>query len=537
MSREWKEPNATWQNPNDLSLDALPQEDAPPFSYEEDEVAPISNPPAMMPEDFTMDESLEPEPEPLLTRTEALRNFGQQISPVLVPLLFGGLTFLFILPLARSGHFYLPAERLWPVALVLVALAVLQGMLLYYAGSNNVYWSLSIVGGFFLFLLVGCFAVFGPLPTIILFVVLLIVSVIAVRLYMHPVPEGSVDIVYSFGKYSRTLFPGLNFLLPWEWVDSHLHTRERQWTCPEQTVQVSRDEDVHIKATISYQLMPEDAYLAVTQVEKWEESLLDMFKACLQNVCNELTPDDFILWPGRSHSSQSPNMILNNPVAEEEAHWERINAILFQRMRDRVALWGVVINWVSVRDITLTPHSHIPSDTDPALMSGGRPAAERTGTASAPPSPPQAQASSQRMGAGTAGRVETPPPQQSSPPAAPVTLKQSDTTPASPAVAPVKSAKEEALKKAYEQIRSGKITSPETIRSIAARFQAIVNDPEANKNVSFDAAAAAKVLYNRAQLYEEQNKMAASYSEDDTPTQVDWSSYRHPKDDNYTAGG
>ena len=131
MSREWKEPNATWQNPNDLSLDDLPQEDAPPFSYEEDEVATISNPPAMMPEDFTMDESLEPEPEPLLTRTEALRNFGQQISPVLVPLLFGGLTFLFILPLARSGHFYLPAERLWPVALVLVALAVLQGMLLY----------------------------------------------------------------------------------------------------------------------------------------------------------------------------------------------------------------------------------------------------------------------------------------------------------------------------------------------------------------------------------------------------------------------
>ena len=537
MSREWKEPNATRQNPNDLSWDDLPQENAPPFSYEEDEVATISNPPAMPPEDFAMDESLEPEPEPFITRSEALRNFGQQISPILVPLLFGGLTFLFILPLARSGHFYLHAERLWPVALVLIALAVLQGMLLYYAGSNNVYWSLGIVGGFFLFLLVGCFAVFGPLPTAILFVVLLIVSAVAARLYMRPIPEGSVGIVYSFGKYSRTLFPGLNFLLPWEWVDSHLHTRERQWTCPEQTVQVSRDEDVHIKATISYQLMPEDAYLAVTQVENWEESLHDMFKACLQSVCNELTPDDFIAWPQRSRSSQSPNMILNNPVAEEEAHWEHINTILFQRMRDRVALWGVVINWVSIRDITLTPRSPMPYETNPVLMSDGLPAGTGMGTASAPTPPPQAQASSQRMGAGTAGRLETPPPLKSTPAVAPVIIKAPEATPASSAAAQAKSAKEDALKKAYEQVRAGKITSPETIRSIAARFQAIANDPEANKNASFDAAAAAEVLYKRAQLHEERALMAAGYPEDDTPTQVDWSSPRRPNDDNYTAGG
>lgn len=528
MSREWKEPNAARPNPDGLNWDELPQEEVPP--YEEDEVGAISNPPAMPSEDFAMDESLEPEPEPFLTRSEAIRNFGQQISPILVPLLFGGLTFLFILPLARTGHFYLQADRLWPVALILVALAVLQGMLLYYAGSNNVYWSLGIVGGFCLFLLVGCFAVFGPLPAIILFIVLAIATAVAGRLYMRPIPEGSVAMVYSFGKYSRTLFPGLNFLLPWEWIDSHLHTRERQWTCPEQTVQVSRDEDVHIKATISYQLMPEDAYLAVTQVENWEESLRDMFKACLQNVCNELTPDDFIAWPYRSRSSQSSSLILNNPAAEEEAHWEQINTLLFQRMRDRVALWGVVINWVAIRDITLTPRSAMPYDTNPVLMTNGSPTSMGMGTASAPTPPPQAQIPTQRIVAGAPGRLETPPPARPAPSAAPVTMKPPEAT-------PVKSTKEEALKSAYEQVRSGKITSPDTIRKIAARFQAIAKDPEANKNASFDAAAAAEVLYKRAQLHEEQAVMAASYSEDDTPTQVDWSTYRRPKDDNYTAGG
>ena len=120
---------------------------------------------------------------------------------------------------------------------------------------------------------------------------------------------------------------------------------------------------------------------------------------------------------------------------------------------------------------------------------------------------------------------------------APVIIKAPEATPASPAAAQVKSAKEEALKKAYEQVRAGKITSPDTIRSIAARFQAIANDPEANKNASFDAAAAAEVLYKRAQLHEDRAIMAAGYPEDDTPTQVDWSSPRRPNDDNYTAGG
>jgi hypothetical protein len=119
---------------------------------------------------------------------------------------------------------------------------------------------------------------------------------------------------------------------------------------------------------------------------------------------------------------------------------------------------------------------------------------------------------------------------------APVTIKAPEATPASPAAAPVKSSKEEALKQAYEQVRSGKITSPDTIRSIAARFQAIANDPEANKNASFDAAAAAEVLYKRAQFHEDRAVMAAGYPEDDTPTQVDWP-YRRPNEDNYTAGG
>ena len=83
-----------------------------------------------------------------VSRSELFRQVGQQISPILIPLLFGGLTFLCTLPFVLNGYAYIPFNRFWPVGLVIVALAILQGMGLYYAGSNNVYWMMGVVGGF-----------------------------------------------------------------------------------------------------------------------------------------------------------------------------------------------------------------------------------------------------------------------------------------------------------------------------------------------------------------------------------------------------
>lgn len=106
-----------------------------------------------------------------------------------------------------------------------------------------------------------------------------------------------------------------------------------------------------------------------------------------------------------------------------------------------------------------------------------------------------------------------------------------------------KAPKEEVLIRAYKQIQSGKVQSPETIRSIASQFLTIANDPEASKNVSFDAARAAQTLFERADLYEEQQASPEEAHEDyedgnvhESPTQSDWM-FRPPNDDNMTAGG
>ncbi len=254
---------------------------------------------------------------------------------IITPLIFGALTCLFVLPLISSGKAYIRPPGLWPVAIIIIIVAAAQGVGVYYAGSKI--WVLATVGGFFLFLLIGCFAVFGPISTLVLLVVLLIISVVLMRLYFYPVAEGHVDIVYAFGKYSRTLYPGLNILLPWEKVTYQLNAGEKQWACPLQKVQLSRDEDVVLRATISYQLMPEDAYIAVTQVDQWENSLKNYVLATIQSIATTFTPEDFIAWPQDPHS------------------FEQVNAYLFQLIRDRVALWGVQVNWVRILDVSLAP--------------------------------------------------------------------------------------------------------------------------------------------------------------------------------------
>jgi len=506
----------------------------PPLSYEQDEAEEVNSDQLIVSagEDRgtgdLQDSSL---------RFEQLKKLEQQISPIVTPLLFGDNTFLFLQTLMHSGQFYLHADRLWPVGLVIIAAMILQGTMLYYAGTNNAYWTLGLVGGFFLFLLVGCFTLFGPAPTLGLLIVLLIASIVAARFATHPVVEGSVDIIYSFGKYSRTLFPGLNFMLPWEKVTAHLQTKERTWICPEQAAPIAPNEDAHLKAMISYQLMPEDAHLAVLQVEKWEESLQELFKTILQSTVAHLTPDDFLTWSDRFrlHQSSAGGLMLNNPDKENAAHWGHINLLLTQQMQDHVAPWGVQMNWVHIRDITLTPRAIAPVVTDANILM-------RAAAATTPPVQGQAQPSPMNMASSTAGRATVPPVMGNRVP--PVVNKPA-AEPRPAAAARTKPPNEEVLKNAYKQIQNGSITSPEAIRSIAAGFQAIADDPEANKNASFDAALAAQTLYERANLYEAQASAASPVTppvsaskayREDVPTQSGWS-YRTSSDDNMLAGG
>lgn len=458
---------------------------------------------------------------------ESLRNFGRQFSPVLVPLPFALLIFLFTYVASTRQP---PHLQTLPLILVLLALSVMQGTMLYYAGSNEDLWLLCMVFGYSLFLIVGTFTVFGGTGAIILFVVLLVLIGFFAQRGFRPVPEGYVDIVFSFGRYTRTLYSGPKFVWPWEKVMQRMNIKEKLWTCPLQVVKISRDQDVRLIATISYQLLPEDASLAFG-VEKWEESLHILFVGTLQAVINQLTPADFIPSP-QGNSSPLRTTGQNAPIdPAQETRWERVNDALANRMQDRIAAWGVQVNWVRVQDITLIPHLAPAASPPPGMQVQPRQAMAAGNYAASPanqptkktaPAVPAGTVSTAAPAAPTGAAVETAPLPSSDDPDQTLVMEkntakdemvkpQPQEMPDTDAVSSVSSQaiKVDILKDTYEAVRQGRITDPNTIRDAARRFEVIARDPEWSQKVDFDAARAASTLYQRARMIEESTRAHA----------------------------
>jgi hypothetical protein len=369
-------------------------------------------------------------------------------------------------------------------AIVLLALMILQGTLLYFAGSNDTLLTLYIVTGYALFIVAGVFAAFGAIPALLTFAVLIVVGLLLARRSIHQTREGHVDIVTSFGKYAQTLEPGLNLLLPWERVEYRLNTQETTWTTPRMEVPTSRDQKVELTATVSYQLLPEDAYLAATSVKNWESSLQDLFRGTVQSMVNELTVADFVAWTQSIYTRSASEDHAFNPAAA--TRWDRINNTLARRMQDQVAPWGVQINWIRIQDLTPLPmtsdgsasHLHGNSGGTTQIMKNEAPAV-------------QSSAEPQRM-----EKTEILPM-----PAQPVA-----SAPPAKAAAPSKNAKlprVETLVDTYEAVRSNVITNPKMILELAEHFEALASDPVASKHIEFDAARAAQTLRQRAKQYQD----------------------------------
>lgn len=498
------QPDAPWE-PDDDEMDI------PPVQQEQEQEIPTV-PTSINTIHIGANEQVENESEGVVPsgRTALMSQIGRYSSFILAPLLFAGLTSLIVLPTVAIGRANLPPQTLFPLAIIILAIALAQGVATYYTDTTNGLWAIYTVAGFFLFMLVGCFALFGPIPGIIMLLVFAGLSIFLIQRYSRSVSEEEVYIVRSFGKYKRTLLPGFNILLPWEQTSRPLSTAETTWKTPVQRIQMTRDEDVVLRGSMSYQLLPEDAYL-VTSVKNWEESLQDIFVASLQTVAKTFTPEDFIAWPQGMHMRPTHGSAI--PLSEGEARWEQVNGQVLQRVRDRAALWGVLINEVRLYDIALAPHGRSLQDetTEPIVQRNVEPVVPQRAA-------PQVQPVAQPIVA---------PPQQ---------LKRS--TPPQSAVANAqvpKGLKEETLRKAYTEVKNGNIKEAETIRNLAAQFEAVANNPELNNAFTFDAGRAAANLYAEADRRQEEEEANAGTLFTDE-TKVDWPR-RRATDENIMSGG
>lgn len=406
---------------------------------------------------------------------------GEQIghfsSLILIPLLFAVLTGLIILPQVASSRAYLPPLAFTPLIFILFIIAVAQGVGIYYAGTNNGLWAVNTLTGFFLFVLVGCFALAGAFPTFALLVVILILYVVLYRLYVHPVPAGFIEIVRFSGRYIRILDAGFNILLPWEKASPPVSIKEKPWDTPPQRELLSEHEDITFRGHIIYRLDPQQAHFDILDVNNWEENLQAIFIARLHDVVNSFTPNFITMLRSQrnylAHDNGTAPFITDN-------RWRQVNDTLLQQTEKLVSQWGVRIKEVEIFDITLAAHAPVAlvnEDTDPAsYMQQGM-----ASSATVPEQPKQ--------------------PAQSAAPAP--TAQSSSTAPSEPEL-PASAYKEETLVRAYGLVQNGSIKDPETIRGIARRFETVADTPALYQNFSFDALRAAYNLLKEADRREEE---------------------------------
>ena len=161
--------------------------------------------------------------------------------------------------------------------------------------------------------------------------VILIIAVI-VTLYkgINIVPQGEEWLVERLGKFSRTLNPGLNIIIPYiESVRQRITTRDIILDIPQQEV-ITRDNAVILTNAVAFVRVtkPENALYGV---EDFRLAIQQLIMTTLRSILGEMSLDEAL------------------------SNREQIKTRLKDQIVDDVADWGVTVKSVEIQDINPSP--------------------------------------------------------------------------------------------------------------------------------------------------------------------------------------
>lgn len=163
------------------------------------------------------------------------------------------------------------------------------------------------------------------------FVIILAVLVgIAIFNMVVIVPQGFKFIVQQWGKYNRTLSPGINFIIPMmEKVAYKVTTKDIVLDIPSQEV-ITRDNAVLLMNAVAYINIttPEKA---VYGIEDYTWAIQNLVQTSLRSIVGEMDLDDAL--SSRDH----------------------IKAKLKGAISDDIADWGITLKTVEIQDIKPSP--------------------------------------------------------------------------------------------------------------------------------------------------------------------------------------
>ncbi|MEA3418261.1 MAG: SPFH domain-containing protein [Campylobacterota bacterium] len=165
-----------------------------------------------------------------------------------------------------------------------------------------------------------------------LMILLILAAGVVITLYkgINIVPQGEEWVVERLGKFSRTLKPGLNIILPYiEHVRTRVSTRDIILDIPQQEV-ITKDNAVILTNAVAFVRVtkPEDA---IYGVENFKMAIQQLIMTTLRSILGEMKLDEAL------------------------SNREQIKTKLKNQIIDDVADWGVTVKSVEIQDISPSP--------------------------------------------------------------------------------------------------------------------------------------------------------------------------------------